>query len=73
MEAVFLCNFDYVALPGCKGLELLSVIVENNLFKTCVSLFYRPPSSSSFIFDALRTHLESLSTTVFKLYFIGGL
>ena len=43
-------------LPGCEELEILSVVVEKELCKACISLFYRPPSSSSY---TLCVYLES--------------
>ena len=33
-------------LPKCDGLELLSIVISNGFCKVCISLFYRPPSSS---------------------------
>ena len=32
--------------PLCDGLELLSVVVSNEVCKSCIMHFYRPPSSS---------------------------
>ena len=42
-------TFKFSILPGCEDLELLSVVVRQESCKVCISLFYRPPNSLSFV------------------------
>ena len=54
-------HVNYSLLPqGCKDLELLSVVVHQGSCKVCISVFYRPPSSLSFVLDSLQSYSESL-------------
>ena len=59
-------------LPKCDGLELLSIVVSNVSYKVCISLFYRPPSSSSLILDSLFTYIESLNVHQYSNYILLG-
>ncbi len=52
-------SLQFSVLPRCEDLELLSVVVSTGLSKACISLFYRPPSSSFSILDSLCTYLAS--------------
>ncbi len=52
-------SLQFSVLPRCEDLELLSVVVSMGSSKACISLFYRPPSSSSSILDSLCTYLAS--------------
>ena len=65
-------DFNFYMLPGSEELEILSVVVEKELCKACISLFYRPPSSSSFIFDTLCVYLESLSVPQYSNFISLG-
>lgn len=59
-----LCNPD--------DLELLTIVVSHESGKACISLFYRPPSSPSYIFDSLCTYLESLSVPQYSNFILLG-
>ena len=65
-------DLNFSVLPGYEGLEILSVVVQKDLCKACISLFYRPPSSSSFIFDTLCTYLESISVPHYSNFILLG-
>ena len=51
---------------GPAGLELITVSLSRINFKLCISVFYRPPSSSAVIFDLL---CDSLSQYVYQSHF----
>lgn len=59
-------------LPKCDGLELLSIVVSNGFCKVCISLFYRPPSSSPLILDSLCTYIQSLNVHQYSNYILLG-
>ena len=59
-------------LPQCDGLELLSIVITGNNCKACVTLFYRPPNSSTAIFDILFSYLESLDISQFSNFIMIG-
>ena len=65
-------DFTYYVLPNCNGLELLTVVVNKESTRACISLFYRPPSSSAHILDTLCTYLESLSVPQFSNFVLLG-
>ena len=62
----------YKMLPQCVGLELLSIAITGNNCKACVTLFYRPPSSSIAIFDTLFSYLESIDISQFSNFIMLG-
>ena len=62
----------YKVLPQCVGLELLSVAVTSGCSRACVTLFYRPPSSSALIFDTLFSYLESLDINQYSNFIMVG-
>ncbi len=49
-----------VIIQGTFNLEFLSICVKYHTFKCCISLFYRPPSSSAQVMDNLFSALELL-------------
>ena len=63
-----------VLSAGANNLELLiiSVSPQNSSSKLCVSLFYRPPSSNSGVFDNLCTALQSLNPSVYNSFVLLG-
>ena len=53
------------------GMELLSLTVSNNSqCKVCISVLYRPPSSSATFFEDLFLYLQSIDITHFSNYFV---
>ena len=67
------CTITYnVLLCGPAGLELLVVSLLRNHFKLCLSVFYRPPSSPSSIFDTLCDALLSVDSSYFSNFVILG-
>ena len=46
-------NLKFSVFPFCDGFESPSVVVSNELSKSCISFFHRPPSSSSLHLDSL--------------------
>lgn len=65
-------NLNFSVLPKCDGLELLSIVISNGSCKVCISLFYRPPSSSPLILDSLCTYIESLNIHQYSNYILLG-
>ena len=63
-----------VLSAGANNLELLiiSVSPQNSSSKLCVSLFDRPPSSNSGVFDNLCTALQSLNPSVYNSFVLLG-
>ena len=60
-----------VLLSGSADLELL-VSLSRNIFQLCLSVFYRPPSSPSSIFDTLCETLLSVPHSYFSNFVILG-
>jgi len=63
---------DIVLLCGHANLELIVVSLLRNNFKLCLSVFYRPPSSPSSIFDTLCDTLLSIDHAYFSNFVILG-
>ena len=65
-----------VLSAGDHSLELLAVSVSpvgsNSNSKFCISLFHRPPSSGTEVFESLSTALQSLSPEVFNSFVLIG-
>ena len=61
-----------VLLCGPAGLELIVVSLLRNNFKLCLSVFYRPPSSHSSIFDTMCDTLFSINHSYFSNLVILG-
>ena len=60
-------------LPGTPtDLEIITICVQSGNCKACLSLFYRPPSSSSVIFDNFCTYLESLNIAQYSHFILLG-
>ena len=71
---VSLIFFASVVFPPPPVLEILTLSVLFDNFKMYICLFYRPPSSSGFIFDTLSSYLEcidvcKLTVNLIILYF----
>ena len=66
-------HLSYSVIPGCRDLELLSIVVRQELYyKVCISIFYRPPSSLSFVLDSFQSYLESLSIHQYTNFILLG-
>ena len=65
-------HLSFTVLPNCEGLELLAVVISNECFKSCILLFYRPPSSSFTVLDSLHCFIESLLTFQYSSFIILG-
>ena len=61
-----------VLLCGHANLELIVVSLLRNNFKLCLSVFYRPPSSPSSIYDTLCDTLLSIDHAYFSNFVILG-
>ena len=59
-------------MAHAANLELLVVPLSRNNFKLCLCIFYRPPSSSNFIFDILCNTLFSIDQSHFSNFVIVG-
>ena len=59
---VYVTNMFFVSVlsPSSPPLEILTLSIFCNTFKFHLCLFYRPPNSTSLIFDNLSTYLESI-------------
>ena len=57
---------------GPFDLEFMIVSVNNAKCRYCMGLFYRPPSSTSLIFDTLFSVLEQLDPSLFLNYVLIG-
>ena len=53
-----------VPVPS-RVLEIISLTVSNGIGKVCISVFYRPPSSPSLLFEDLFLYLQSLNIPEF--------
>ena len=65
-------TYNAVLLCGHANLELIVVSLLRNNFKLCLSVFYRPPSSPSSIFDTLCNTLLSIDHAYFSNFVILG-
>ena len=65
-------HLSFSILPGCEDLELLSVVVRQESCKVCISLFYRPPNSLSFVLDSFQSYLESLAIHQYTNFIVLG-
>ena len=61
-----------VLSSGPSDLELLLISVNNVNLRYCIGLFYRPPSSTSVIFDNLQSVLEQLDPSLFMNFVLIG-
>ena len=59
-------------LSSPDNLELLTLSIANDINKVCLSLFYRPPHSSSDVFQDLFLYLQSFDTSQFSNYILLG-
>ena len=57
---------------GPFDLEFMIVSVNNANCRYCMGLFYRPPSSTSFIFDTMFSVLEQLDPSLFLNFVLIG-
>ena len=64
----FVCNI----LPSADNLEIITVSVCHGTSKVFISLFYRPPNSSSQVFEDLFLYLQSLNVGSFCSYILLG-
>ena len=55
-----------------SNLEILPVVVRHLNLSFCIAAFYRPPSSSAFIFDTLSSFLASLNIPHFSHFVLLG-
>ena len=61
-----------VIVKGPHGLEFLVITVSNTVYKFCIGLFYRPPSSTRQVFEVFCTFLETLNITHFSNFVLLG-
>ena len=59
-------------LPPPQALEILTLSVLFDNYKTYLCLFYRPPSSASSIFDTLFSYLECIDTCKLNNFVLLG-
>ena len=59
-------------LPLHPLLELVTVTLYYNKFKFCISLFYRPPSSSLDVMYMLQNYLELINIPTFNCFVLIG-
>ena len=69
---IIMATSKYVLLCGHANLELIVASLLRNNFKLCLSVFYRPPSSPSSIFDTLCDTLLSIDHAYFSNFVILG-
>ena len=66
-------RFTVKLLPFHPSLELLTVTLHSGNFKFCLSLFYRPPSSSvEVLYIFLRKYLQSVNISQFSSFVLIG-
>ncbi len=66
---------DYIqvkSLPPCPDLEILALSLYNGSNRVCLTVFYRPPSSSVEIFSQVSTYFYSLCITQFSNFIFVG-
>ena len=61
-----------ILMTGPANLELLVVSLFRNNFKLCLGVFYRPPSSSHYIFDTLCDALFTIDQSHFSNFVLVG-
>ena len=57
-------DLHFSVLFNPDKLELLTIVVSHESGKACISLFYRPPSSPSYIFDTLYLSRVPVSASI---------
>ena len=57
-------DLHFSVLFNPDELELLTIVVSHESGKACISLFYRPPSSPSYIFDTLYLSRVPVSASI---------
>ena len=53
-------------------LEFLVITVSNTVYRFCIGLFYRPPSSTRQVFEDFCTFLETLNISRFSNFVLLG-
>ena len=66
------CFVTTLVPVSSHGLEIISLTVSNGMGKVCISIFYRPPSSPTLIFEDLFLYLQSLNIPEFCNCSEGG-
>ena len=59
-------------LPSHASLELLTVTLHCGNYRSCLSLFYRPPSSPADILYSLHRYFESINIPQFSSFVLIG-
>ena len=67
-----LYKFLVKRLPSHPLLELLTITLHSTNYKLCLSLFYRPPSSSMDVLCALQCYLEEINISQFTNFVLLG-
>ena len=65
-------KFIVKQLPSHPSLELLTVTLHYGNSRKCLSLFYRPPSSSVEVWYSLHNYLESINIPQFSSFVLIG-
>ena len=65
-------RFTVKLLPAHLSLELLTVTLHCGNYRSCLSLFYRPPSSSVEILSHLHNCLQSINIPQFSSFVLIG-
>jgi len=59
-------------LPSHASIELLTVTLHCGNYRSCLSLFYRPPSSPADILYSLHSYFESINIPQFSSFVLIG-
>ena len=65
-------HFQVKLLPPCPDLEILTLFLYNGSNRVCLTVFYRPPSSSVQIFSQVCTYFDNLCITQFSNFIFLG-
>ena len=68
----FLDTFVVKSLPKCTNLEVITVTLHCKNHRVCLSLFYRPPSSSTAVLQVLQNYYLSINISKFSNFVVIG-
>ncbi len=65
-------SIEVKALPQCPDLELITLSLYKDNNRICISVFYRPPSTSANVFSQVSAYFDNLCITQFSNFIFLG-